>query len=171
VKVFFLHLERLINDLQDLEILPECVRNYIVAYVRHLEYFRYNISETIKTYVLEFDEQFYNDKFKISHITGQIRNIPFNDPFYPLHNQIKKILTDLISFKEARNLCPYREELHNITTKRVYVLIIQYRKEFLKDMIGLMCNTYTVKIKSSETRANLETDVKIAIDDLFKSKI
>jgi hypothetical protein len=38
-------------------------------------------------------------------------------------------------------------------------------------MIGLMCNTYTVIIKSSETRANLETDVKIAIDKLLKSQI
>ncbi|EOB13829.1 hypothetical protein NBO_57g0006 [Nosema bombycis CQ1] len=38
-------------------------------------------------------------------------------------------------------------------------------------MIGLMCNTYTVIIKSSETRANLETDVKIKIDELFKSEV
>ncbi|EOB13830.1 hypothetical protein NBO_57g0007 [Nosema bombycis CQ1] len=91
----FLHFEKLIDDLQDLGFLTECVRNFIVAYVRHLEYLQYIISETIKTYVLEFDEQFYNDKFKISHITGQIRNIPFNDPFYPLHKQIKKILIDL----------------------------------------------------------------------------
>jgi predicted RNA-binding protein with RPS1 domain len=104
----------------------------------------------------------YNDK------NDQI--VSQNDPFYSLLEEMKKLLTDLNLLQESYDSYFYIKKIQN-TASLIYLSIVEHRKDFIKDIIELMCSNYTVKIKDIKSRVDLDNEAKMSIDELFKTLV
>jgi predicted RNA-binding protein with RPS1 domain len=83
---------------------------------------------------------------------------------------MKKLLTDLNLLQEAYDSYFHIKKIQN-TSSLIYVSIVEHRKDFIEDIIELMCSNYTVKIKDIEARVDLDNKAKMSIDELFKTTI
>jgi predicted RNA-binding protein with RPS1 domain len=162
-----INLKTRIETLHEVGFLTLFEKNYFLGYVRTLSYLRYKLKKIIKSFVSEFDDQFYIRLFRFDYDDKNDQN---DDPFYPLLEEMKKLLADLNLLQEAYDSYFHIIKIQN-TASLIYVYIVEHRKNFIKDIIELMCSNYTVKIKDIEAVVDLDNEAKMSIDELFKTAI
>jgi predicted RNA-binding protein with RPS1 domain len=165
-----INLKTRIETLHEVLFLMFYERNYFIGYVRALSYLRYKLKKIIKSLVSEFDDQFYIRLFILDFNDKNDQSVSQNDPFYPLFEEMKKLLANLNLLQEAYDSYFHIKKIQS-TASLIYVSIVEHRKDFIKDIIELMCSNYTVKIKEVEAVVDLDNEAKMSIDELFKTAV
>lgn len=129
------------------------------------------LDKAIKLNLLEYDDEFYKHLFIFGTNKSEYPFVPQNDPFYPLLEQIKNFLTDLVSYKDYYETIFKKNEQPSMPEPRLLNNVIRYRKLFLKDVTELVCDKYTIKLKNIETRVVVDRKLKAIIDDVFFREI
>jgi hypothetical protein len=117
--------------------------------------------------LLEYDDEFYKHLFIFGTTKSEYPFVSQNDPFYPLLEQIKNFLTDLVSYKDCYETIFKKKEQPSMPESRLMHNVIRYRKLFLKDITELVCDKYTIKLKNIETRVVVDGRLKAIIIMFF----